>query len=178
VGQKFANCVAVNNSVHSATGTNPFLMDRGQAPLAHKMSPLAAARKDIFPLVGNWRSTVKAVKARCTMHSIATKKVDVLQTRSSNLGPSIYPCLPKNLKYLLSKSHVADPVRTGMQTNAAFPWAFDCPGASGEGCILHRSLLHEVHPVFHPEPFQCKKNFLPHREVANLKSLRAKHTLK
>jgi hypothetical protein len=87
---------AVNNSVNSATGTTPFLMDCGQAPLTPSMASLATARKDIFPFVGNCGQPSKLSKPVCTMHSIATSNssTSMLQTRNLSLE-TLFSCLPR-----------------------------------------------------------------------------------
>lgn len=144
---------AINNSVQSATGTTPFLMDYGQNPLTPDMAALAACQpKDaVFPFIGRWRTAVRRVKQ--SMHNAQHRYKQLFDKHATDkefeVGQKVL-LASKNMKSLLGKSFQAErSFKLMSKYMGPFPILERIGKVAYKLDLTSASILKEVHPVFH-----------------------------
>lgn len=144
---------AINNSLQAATGTTPFLMDSGQAPLTPNMAVIAAqSPKDAaYPFIGKWRETVRRVKSKLAEAQVRYKQLfDKHATdKEYTVGQRVL-LSTKNLKSLLGKSYQAERSFKLMPKHLGpFPILARIGKVAYRLDLSSAKILKDVHPVFH-----------------------------
>ena len=144
---------AINNSVQASTGTTPFLMDTGQAPLTPDMAVLTRAdpRSAAYPFVGRWRETVKAVRHRlCNAQHRQKQLYDKrVSDKEFKVGQRVL-LSTKNLKKLLGTSHdIERSIKLMGKYLGPFPVLDRIGKVAYKLDLTSSSLLKDIHPVFH-----------------------------
>jgi hypothetical protein len=144
---------AINNSVQASTGTTPFLMDTGQAPLTPDMAVLARAnpRAAAYPFVGRWRETVRAV--RHNLHNAQHRQKQLYDKRVNDkefkVGQRVLLSV-KNLKDLLGKSFDTErSIKLMGKHLGPFPVLDRIGKVAYKLDLSSASILKDIHPVFH-----------------------------
>jgi hypothetical protein len=135
----------------TATGTIPFLMDHGKAPLTPDLSVIAATNSAACPFIGKWREVVKMVKHRIKNAKNCYKQQFDKRITDMELSPGDQVLLStKNLKPLLSKSLGSERrFKVSRCYLGAFPVLQRIGKVAYKLDLTSASFLKDVHPVSH-----------------------------